>query len=142
MTIMFNLSIKYAMKHLLILLTIFCSFSLSYADNKTTAETSNEIENKKVIILRKSIKHQIDRSSSPEAEACYDNMTKTIQLYCSGLKETAIYILSSSGDVTYSDFLDCDIPQFLTLDAPCITGDYYLIINSPVMYAEGIFTVR
>lgn len=76
-------------------------------------------------------------------EAWIDNTNDQISVVGSGLKDTFIYILDTSGNaVEVSTAYFGDIKEEHLLSSPALPGRYWLIIDSPVVYAEGTFLVQ
>lgn len=76
-------------------------------------------------------------------EAWIDNTNDQISVVGSGLKDTFIYILDTSGNaVEVSTAYFGDMKEEHLLTSPALPGRYWLIIDSPVVYAEGTFLVQ
>lgn len=76
-------------------------------------------------------------------EAWIDNTNNQISIVGSGLKDTYIYILDASGNaVEVSTAYFGDMKEEHLLSSPTSPGRYWLIIDSPVIYAEGTFLVQ
>ena len=94
------------------------------------------------------LSHQYKESMNPEknltcsAEATYNPDMDIIELSCYEMKETSIYILDQTGRTLLYDTFDSDASPFFVIDAPSKAGTYTIVIDSPVYYAEGVFTVE
>lgn len=100
-------------------------------------------ESKQIIIYRE-VKQNlpVNRSLGPAVEAWYFPETATIAVTCYGAKETSIYIIDSSGDVAVRDSYDFTISPDCTVYAPIEEGEYWLVLDSEELYAEGVFEVE
>ncbi|MBR5857026.1 MAG: hypothetical protein IKY70_07120 [Bacteroidales bacterium] len=58
-----------------------------------------------------------------------------------GLGETHITVFNSLGQIVASDVAMANIPTVITLDLPSASGAYYIIIDSPEIYAQGWFVL-
>lgn len=95
------------------------------------------------LIVKTIIKRPVrDRSLGPAVEAWYFPETATIAVTCYGSKETSIYIIDSSGDVAVRDSYDFTISPDCTVYAPIEEGEYWLVLDSEELYAEGVFEVE
>ena len=65
-----------------------------------------------------------------------------VELSCYEMKETAVYIIDPSGQTVSYDTFDSGSSPFLIIDVPVRPGNYTLVIDSPVYYAEGTFSVE
>ena len=118
----------------MILVGAFISQFTTVAGSKSSAKS---------IRLSTSIKrHGPDRSIFPDATAWYYPEEKTIEVNCSDTKETTVYLLDSRGEEISCDIFDPSISSFLMVDVPQAQGTYWLVIDSPVLYAEGSFIVE
>lgn len=100
---------------------------------------------KKRIILTTILKNPeqiIDRTFGPDADATYYPDTDIIELACGGTKETSVYIVDSKGEEISYDSFDAGMNPYYMVDVPQTPGTYYIIIDSPVLYAEGAFVVE
>lgn len=129
------------MKHLAALLTAIVLFSnLCHYSFASSAEKSR---NKKKIILTGQKKHfNSHRDNFCFADASFDPEMGIVEIACYEMKETAIYIIDPSGQTVSYDTIDSDSSPFLIMDAPARSGNYTLIIDSPIYYAEGTFTIE
>ena len=100
---------------------------------------------KKRIILTTILKDQdkiVNRDFGPDADATYCPDTDIIELTCGGTKETSVYIVDSKGEEISYDSFDAGMNPYYMVDVPQTPGTYYIIIDSPVLYAEGAFIVK
>ena len=86
----------------------------------------------------------IDRSPDfAEVEAWYDSSSMTVTVEGSELKDTFIYIMSPDGLIFAQTSHYFGItPETCTIDAPSLPGKYWLVIDSPALYAEGVFLIN
>lgn len=101
-----------------------------------------DIVSKKIIVKEAIKKNPRSRSLGPAVEAWYFPETATIAVTCYGSKETSIYIIDSSGDVAVRDSYDFTISPDCTVYAPIEEGEYWLVLDSEELYAEGVFEVE
>ena len=100
---------------------------------------------KKRIILTTVLKDRdkiVNRDFGPDADATYYPDTDIIELACEGTKETSVYIVNSKGEEISYDSFDAGMNPYYMMDVPQTPGTYYIIIDSPVLYAEGAFVVE
>lgn len=100
---------------------------------------------KKRIILTTILKDRdkiVNRNFGPDADATYYPDTDIIELACVGTKETSVYIVNSNGEEISYDSFDAGMNPYYMVDVPQIPGIYYIVIDSPVLYAEGSFVVE
>ena len=100
---------------------------------------------KKRIILTTILKDQdkiVNRDFGPDADATYYPDTDIIELACEGTKETSVYIVNSKGEEISYDSFDAGMNPYYMVDVPQTPGTYYIVIDSPVLYAEGAFVVE
>lgn len=100
---------------------------------------------KKRIILTTILKDRdkiVNRNFGPDADATYYPDTDIIELACDGTKETSVYIVNSNGEEISYDSFDAGMTPYYMVDVPQTPGTYYIIIDSPVLYAEGAFVVE
>ena len=95
------------------------------------------------IILKKANKgFNTDRSIGADAMATYYIDMGYIELLCNDTKETSVYIVNSKGEEISYDSFDAGMNPYYMMDVPQTPGTYYIIIDSPVLYAEGAFVVE
>lgn len=100
---------------------------------------------KKRIILTTILKDQdkiVNRDFGPDADATYYPDTDIIELACEGTKETSVYIVNSKGEEISYDSFDAGMTPYYMVDVPQVPGTYYIVIDSPILYAEGAFVVE
>ena len=129
------------MKKYLLLSLFFCLSFLSIANGKTDKTSNDKTSNDKTII-KKHIPTFEDRSGFASTEAIYRQKSETIDITCFDMKQVSVYIMDSEGNILYQDAFDSILSPFYILGAPTEPGNYTLIIDSPVCYAEGYFTVE
>lgn len=83
-----------------------------------------------------------DRDLGPDADATYYPDADAIELMCDGTKETSVYIVNTKGDEISCDSFDSEMTPYYMVDVPQTPGTYYIIVDSPVLYAEGAFVVE
>lgn len=84
-----------------------------------------------------------DRSLFADVEAWYDSSSMTVTVEGCELKDTFIYIMSQDGLVLAQTSHYFGItPETCTVDVPSLPGKYWLVIDSPALYAEGPFLIN
>ena len=84
-----------------------------------------------------------DKSLFAEVEAWYDSGSMTVTVEGCELKDTFIYIMSPDGLIFAQTSCYFGItPGTCTIDAPSLSGKYWLVIDSPALYAEGVFLIN
>lgn len=68
--------------------------------------------------------------------------TKTIEVELYGTEETDIYILNANNDIIDECIVDSFFTSSATLSLPKEKGQYYIVIDSPVLYGEGTFVIK
>lgn len=107
-----------------------------------TVSAQNERNEKKRITLKTMTKCIVtDRSFDADIKAYFCPETRMIEIICFDTKEITIYIVDSEGEeIFYESHISDIMPYYL--DIPQATGIYWLIIDSPVLYGEGMFEVK
>ena len=115
----------------IVIAMMFCMNPTLYGNNESNRES------KKIVILRKVHKTVTsDRSLSADIVATYYVNMDCIGLVCDGTKETSVYIVDSKGEEISYDSFDAGMNPYYMVDVPQTPGTYYIIIDSPVLYAE------
>ena len=66
-----------------------------------------------------------------------------ISVIGSGLKDTYIYVLDANSNIIVSGAAYFgEIESEYQLSAPVLPGRYWLVIDSPIIYAEGTFYIK
>lgn len=127
------------MSKLIKLISTFIVLSV-VASHILLAQTPDEPNKNEVRLVEQTIIKE-DRSVSPYLKVEYNNSVVSIE--GSELKNTNIYILNLQGMVISQDSHYFGIiPDTYNMDAPSFPGKYYIVIDSPVLYAEGVFEIR
>lgn len=118
---------------------LFSAFTPNlYADEKVNDEAL-----KKEIPLKYVKYTGEDRSLSSEIEVWLDKQSMNLILTGYQLKDVDIYVLTKDGAVIYqSSYYFGMIPDTYNMEAPSFPGKYYIVIDSPVLYAEGVFEIK
>lgn len=104
---------------------------------------SEEKKYKQMIIIQKIYKTQHTvRDNIINVNAVYYPDADIIELACDGTKETSVYIVNSNGEEISYDSFDAGMNPYYMVDVPQTPGAYYIVIDSPVLYAEGAFVVE
>ena len=83
-----------------------------------------------------------DRYLNSDADVTYYPDEDIIELACGGTKETSVYIVNSNGEEISYDSFEAGVNPYYMVDVPQTPGTYYIVIDSPVLYAEGAFVVE
>ena len=129
------------MKHLVTLLTAIVLF-INLCLCSFAASTEKSRNKKKIILTHQKHFSNEHRDNFCFADATYDPDMGTVELACHETKETAVYIIDPSGQTVSYDTFDSSSSPFLIIDVPVRPGNYTLVIDSPVYYAEGTFSVE
>ena len=117
---------------ILLLISLICCFSAMADDNS---------KEKPIQLIIDEINSQSDRIITYHLAAFYLEDIQKISVEMEGLGDSTIYIIDSYGRVLdYCTYIQGD--TCLSLGVPCMPGYYYLVIDSPRLYAEGIFEVK
>ena len=116
---------------------MFCIGWTAYGNN-----TSDRKMKRKIILIMKSKDKHIQRDIFADADATYYPDADIIELACDGTKETSVYIVDSKGEEISYDSFDAGMNPYYMVDVPQTPGTYYIVIDSPVLYAEGAFVVE
>lgn len=73
----------------------------------------------------------------PVVEAFYNTDSKEIEIELYKIGTATIYLISPSGVVMDEMTIDTDTPATTILSAAFSNGDFYVIIDSYYLYAEG-----
>ena len=103
---------------------------------------NNDRKGKKVHLSTTVNRHGFDRTLLPTVDVYYLVDDSIIELTCYETKETTVYVLTASGEELSCDTFNSDMTPFYTVDAPDAPGTYWIVIDSPVIYAEGTFIVE
>lgn len=122
------------MKHIIILTTLIL-FSVQL--------DAEEYKNIDLTVEENSTNIDLDRNTDYIIEAYYNHLGNTIHIHCLGTKDTQLYILNTYGYIINSSSSYCgDIETTIQLDVPDVKGKYFLVIESPIIYAEGTFFIK
>lgn len=111
-----------------------------FTDCVALAQSESDINRDEVKLVEQTI-ISVDRSAIPMVNVKYDQSVVSIE--GSELKDAEIYLLDFSGVIVHhSTHYFGMIPDTYNIDAPSFPGKYYIVIDSPVLYAEGMFEIR
>lgn len=111
-----------------------------FTDCVALAQSESDINRDEVKLVEQTI-ISVDRSAIPVVNVKYDQSVVSIE--GSELKDAEIYLLDFSGVIVHhSTHYFGMIPDTYNIDAPSFPGKYYIVIDSPVLYAEGMFEIR
>lgn len=83
-----------------------------------------------------------DRTCIYSIDAYHSRLESCITIECYGLKTAQIYILDAYGNtINYTSHYFSEESSSVQLDGPTLKGNYFLIIESPVAYAYGTFSI-
>ena len=128
------------MKRSLMLIIAVFAVTPIFPFNAFAEESATEIK----LIYKKTNPTKIHRSPDfAEVEAWYDSGSMTVTVEGCELKDTFIYIMSPDGLIFAQTSCYFGItPGTCTIDAPSLSGKYWLVIDSPTLYAEGAFLIN
>lgn len=115
-------------------IAVFLSAAFFYSDSYGKSE-----RNRKIINKNPHSASSVDRSLFSDVKAYLCNETRTIELEFYEVRQGEIYITDTGGQIIIYDSITSSEQ---ILDAPSAKGTYCLIIDSPELYAEGLFTVE
>lgn len=101
----------------------------------------NDRKGKKVSITSVIRRGGGDRTISPDVKVYYFQDEDRLELICHETKETSVYILTSDGEEFSCDTFCSDMTPYYSIEAPDTPGTYWIVIDSPVIYGEGVFVV-
>lgn len=111
-----------------------------FTDCVALAQSESDINRDEVKLVEQTI-ISVDRSAIPVVNVKYDQSVVSIE--GSELKDAEIYLLDFSGVIVHhSTHYFGMMPDTYNIDAPSFPGKYYIVIDSPVLYAEGMFEIR
>lgn len=84
----------------------------------------------------------VERGAVRNVELFYDSGSKLLELSCWGTQLTTIYIVDSSNELVSEDYFNSEMNPTIIIDAPEASGRYHVVIDSPIVYAEGMFIVE
>lgn len=127
------------MKRLFLLLfSAFLMTSVLYADNGTNAP---ELTEEQIKLLQNRLFSGPHRSILFDPQAFINLSSNTIRIEYFSEYEVELFILNSKGEIVVTDVMDSYMYEYI-LEAPMVSGDYLLVIQSSEMYAEGQFTIE
>lgn len=109
--------------------------------NIQSVSTGEDIDKQTIFHENKFISSD-DRTGIASIKAVYDKSMGIIELTCHETKEVSVCILDKNGNTLDYDIIDPNFSPLFILDAPVKPGTYIIAASSPVIYAEGVFTVR
>lgn len=110
------------------------------ADCAALAQTDSGVHRNDVKLVEHTV-IAVDRSAFPSVNVQYNEVSVYVE--GSELKDANIYLLNFNGVIVHQSIHYFGImPDTYIIDAPSFPGKYYIIIDSPVLYAEGMFEVR
>ncbi len=119
-------------------IAVFLSAAFFYSDSYGKSERNRKII-KTIINKNPHSASSVDRSLFSDVKAYLCNETRTIELEFCEVRQGEIYVTDTGGQIIIYDSITSSEQ---ILDAPSAKGTYYLIIDSPELYAEGLFTVE
>lgn len=102
---------------------------------------NNDTNRKKVHISTTPKRKQPNRDLSSDVKVYYIQDEDLLELTCYETKETTVYILTSTGEEFSCDTFCSDMTPYYSIEAPDTPGTYWIVIDSPVIYGEGVFVV-
>ena len=121
-----------------LLLSISIMTSALYADNGNNAPDLTE---EQIKLLQNRLFSGPHRSVQSEPLAFLNTLSGTIRVEYFSEYEVDLFIINSTGEIVITDVMDAYAPGHM-IEAPMIPGNYLLVMKSPEMYAEGVFTIQ
>lgn len=121
-----------------LLLSISIMTSALYADNGNNAPDLTE---EQIKLLQNRLFSGPHRSVQSEPLAFLNTLSGTIRVEYFSEYEVDMFIINSTGEIVITDVMDAYAPGHM-IEAPMIPGNYLLVMKSPEMYAEGVFTIQ
>lgn len=84
----------------------------------------------------------VERGAVRNVELFYDSGSKLLDLSCWGTQLTTVYVIDSSNELVSEDYFDSEMNPTIIINAPEVSGRYRVVIDSPIVYAEGVFIVE
>ena len=112
--------------------------SALYADNGNNAPDLTE---EQIKLLQNRLFSGPHRSVQSEPLAFLNTLSGTIRVEYFSEYEVDLFIINSTGEIVITDVMDAYAPGHM-IEAPMIPGNYLLVMKSPEMYAEGVFTIQ
>lgn len=130
-------------KTIILILATLIAASGSEALAQTGNFSSTSSEKKEIKLIPRNKTNGKDKSLFADVEAWYDSCSMTVTVEGCELKDTFIYIMSPDGLIFAQTSCYFGItPGTCTIDAPSLSGKYWLVIDSPALYAEGAFLIN
>ena len=130
-------------KTIILILATLIAASGSEALAQTGNFSSTSGEKKEIKLIPRNKTNGKDKSLFADVEAWYDSSSMTVTVEGCELKDTFIYIMSPDGLIFAQTSCYFGItPGTCTIDAPQLSGKYWLVIDSPALYAEGAFLIN
>lgn len=130
-------------KTIILILATLIAASGSEALAQTGNFSSTSGEKKEIKLIPRNKTNGKDKSLFADVEAWYDSGSMTVTVEGCELKDTFIYIMSPDGLIFAQTSCYFGItPGTCTIDAPSLSGKYWLVIDSPTLYAEGAFLIN
>ncbi len=128
---------KFSLSLLLIAMISFLSIPMLYSFNMRDTEPDVPVD------LRERHKTEgTDRTLSGNVEATYIVGGQCIEIDGFEIGEAHVYVLNVRGRVIVEEVFDFSENSSYMIDVPNVSGTYWLVIDSPVIYAEGSFVVE
>lgn len=129
------------MKHLfstiLLIVATFNVFALEQNDSTPPESIRIEVDKK----MTQTTSPQERSLINHEIEAYLYSDLKYVEVNLYNIDDAYVSIFNSSGVLVDSAFVDSEIPMTVILNVESGPGDYYLVISSSSIYAEGHFVL-
>lgn len=110
------------------------------ADTLSAASISDENDKKEIVLIKRDIEKNIERSGFDGVMAFYCSFASEIEINCSNGGDVAVYLFNSRNQMCgYAEF-DSSVISFERLDVPKESGTYHIAIITDRSYSEGSFT--
>lgn len=123
-------------RYFTLIIAMMASISFCYSMEAVSCET------KKVSFIQSERKKidcdDFERSNNvPILEAFYNSESNDVEIELCNIGTANIYIVDTSGTVVTEAIVETDTYTMLTLSVASCKGNFYIIVDSDYMYAEG-----
>lgn len=126
------------MKRFYLFLMVFAL--LAAADTLSAASVSDENDKKEIVLTKRDIEKNIERSSFDGVMAFFCSGASEVEINCSNEGNVAIYLFNSRNQMCgYAEF-DSSVMSFERINVPKESGTYNIAIITDKSYSEGSFT--
>lgn len=128
-----------AMKTLLFTILLFATTMNVFASEQQDSNAPESIGIEAYKKLTQGTNPQERDLSYYEIEAYLYSESRTVEVNLFNIGDAYVSIIDTNGRLIDSIDIDTDVPNSVMLNVDYGCGNYYLIISSPTIYAEGYF---